>query len=183
MKGADSSMIPFLSKHTDHPYLEKTKKALDDFSNVGLRTLIFGCRFLTSAQYQHIEKLYTEAISSVDKKEKLKRLASLVESDLVLLGCTAIKDHLQDKVPEAITRFIEARIKVWMITGDKLLTAESIAHSAGIFQSDMKIFYLDYCTKDTFLPAVLNLKKKMQRVTTSDKRGIIIDVSMNSRPE
>jgi phospholipid-transporting ATPase len=181
IKGADSSMIPCLTNHTDHPYLDKANKALDDFSSVGLRTLVFGCRYLTSKQFKQIQEKYTEAIKSVDKNAKLKILASFVETDMVLLGCTAIKDHLQEKVREAITRFIEAKIKVWMITGDKLQTAESIAHSAGIFQPEMEVFTLDQCTKETFPKAVIEMKKKLQRAVHAQKRAILLDVSMNSR--
>lgn len=181
VKGADSSMFPFLSQMADHPYLEKTQKALDDFSSVGLRTLVFACRYLTEKQFRHIQELYTDAISSVDKKSKLKSLAVLIESDMILLGCTAIRDHLQEKVPESITRFLEARIKVWMITGDKLQTAESIAHSAGIFQSNMEVITLGTCTKDTFPRAVLEMKKNLQKAVKAKKRGILIDVSMSSR--
>lgn len=180
VKGADSSIMPYLTSHTDHPYLEKAQRALDDFSSVGLRTLVFGCRFFTETQFRKIEAQYNDAVTSENKKEKMKALAYKVETDLVLLGCTAIRDHLQDKVPESIIRFLQAKIKVWMITGDKLQTAESIAYSAGIFQPDMEVFSLDACNKATFHKAVFKLRKKMQLAVNVKKRGIIIDISMNN---
>ena len=46
-----------------------------------------------------------------------------------MVGITAIEDRLQDGVPLAIHRFLNAGIKVWMLTGDKLETAENIAKS------------------------------------------------------
>lgn len=52
-----------------------------------------------------------------------------MERDLLLIGCTAVEDKLQDKVPEVIANLIEANIKVWMLTGDKLETAENIGFS------------------------------------------------------
>lgn len=175
-------MIPLLTTHAEHPYLERAQKAMDDFSSVGLRTLVFGCRVLSEKQMAHITKMYQEALNSVDKKQKMNSLALKVEKELVLLGCTAILDHLQEKVPESITRFGQAGIKVWMITGDKLQTAESIAFSAGIFNSSMDVFVLENCTKDTFPKAVINLKRQMQKSSSDNKKGIVIDISNTSSP-
>ena len=61
-------------------------------------------------------------------------IADKVESDLVLLGCTAVEDKLQDNVPSVIADLIEANIKVWMLTGDKLETAENIGYSCKLVQ-------------------------------------------------
>lgn len=49
-----------------------------------------------------------------------------IESGLYILGVSALEDKLQDDVPEVIHDFREAGIHVWMITGDKLETAENI---------------------------------------------------------
>lgn len=38
---------------------------------------------------------------------------------LKLLGATAIEDKLQDGVPETITTLNKAKIKIWVLTGDK----------------------------------------------------------------
>jgi P-type E1-E2 ATPase len=37
-----------------------------------------------------------------------------------LIGATAVEDRLQDNVPDTIRDLIQANIKVWMLTGDKL---------------------------------------------------------------
>lgn len=42
-----------------------------------------------------------------------------IETDLVLVGATAIEDKLQDGVPEAIANLAQANIKIWVLTGDK----------------------------------------------------------------
>lgn len=183
IKGADCSILPLLTDKAPHPYQAATETALHDFSSVGLRTLVFGCRYFTETQYKEIEKLYSAAVVSMEKKQKLKQLMVKVEKDLVLLGCSAIKDHLQEKVPESITRFIQANIKVWMITGDKSQTAESIAYSAGIFQSDMEVFRLESTTKEEFPKACLRLKRLYQKSKPAVKKGILLDISMNSRLE
>ena len=109
-----------------------------------------------------------------------RSLAMKVEKELVLLGCTAILDNLQEKVPESIARFGQAGIKVWMITGDKLQTAESIAYSAGIFNSEMDVFVLKNCTRDTFSDAVFKIKREMQKTSNNKRKGIVIDISNTS---
>ena len=56
-----------------------------------------------------------------------------IESNLELIGVTAIEDKLQDEVPESIAKMISAGVKVWMITGDKQETAINIAVSCRLF--------------------------------------------------
>lgn len=51
------------------------------------------------------------------------------ERGIVLLGATAVEDRLQDNVPETIKDLQDAGIKIWMLTGDKLETAENIGYS------------------------------------------------------
>lgn len=41
-----------------------------------------------------------------------------------------------------IANFIEANIKVWMLTGDKLETAENIGFSCKLIQKEYKKIYL-----------------------------------------
>lgn len=174
-------MLPLLSSDLDHPYLGKTERILEDLSCVGLRTLVFGMRVLSEDQMNAIMTAYKDAISSLDKKEKLRNLCYAVEKDIMLLGITAIKDHLQEKVNESINRFIEANIKVWMITGDKMQTAESIAFSAGLFHSNMKTFTVNEGSEDAFPKQAIDLKRRMQRVRGNTKKGILVDISIISR--
>lgn len=174
-------MLPLLSSDLDHPYLGKTERILEDLSCVGLRTLVFGMRVLSEDQMNAIMTAYKDAISSLDKKDKLRNLCCAVEKDIMLLGITAIKDHLQEKVNESINRFIEANIKVWMITGDKMQTAESIAFSAGLFHSNMKTFTVNEGSEDAFPKQAIDLKRRMQRVRGNTKKGILVDISIISR--
>lgn len=46
---------------------------------------------------------------------------------------------LQDGVPEAIEALVRAGIKVWVLTGDKVETAISIALSCRLFTEDMAL--------------------------------------------
>ncbi len=63
-----------------------------------------------------------------------------LETDLFLLGASALEDKLQEGVPEAIEEFQNAGIKVWMLTGDKMETAENIGFSSKMFNEKMYIF-------------------------------------------
>jgi magnesium-transporting ATPase (P-type) len=49
-----------------------------------------------------------------------------------LLAVTAVEDLLQDDVKTCIEDFRRAKISVWMLTGDKGLTAEEIGVACGL---------------------------------------------------
>lgn len=51
-------------------------------------------------------------------------------------------------MPEAIEDFNNAGIKVWMLTGDKLETAENIGFSSKMFNEKMYIFKLQTKSKN-----------------------------------
>lgn len=55
-----------------------------------------------------------------------------MERNLKLLGATVIEDRLQDLVPETLSKLLQADIKVVMLTGDKLETAENIGKSCNL---------------------------------------------------
>ena len=55
-----------------------------------------------------------------------------VESDITLLGASGIEDLLQEDVSQCVRDFRQAGMKVWMLTGDKGLTAKQIGYSCGI---------------------------------------------------
>jgi magnesium-transporting ATPase (P-type) len=90
---------------------------------------------------------------SADPKTDIANLAEDVEKNLTLIGCSAVEDKLQDEVPETIRDFIKASkslliksnpqdIKVWMLTGDKLETAENIGYSCRLIQADFKTMFI-----------------------------------------
>lgn len=63
-----------------------------------------------------------------------------MENELFLLGATALEDKLQEGVPETIEEFHQAGIKVWMLTGDKMETAENIGFSSKMLNEKMYVF-------------------------------------------
>lgn len=60
-----------------------------------------------------------------------------------MIGATAVLDRLQDEVPETIRDLIKANIKIWMLTGDKMETAENIAKSCNLIQHNFEILRYD----------------------------------------
>ena len=83
---------------------------------------------------------------------------SKLESNLTLLGATAVEDKLQDEVPEVINDLQAANIKVWMLTGDKLETAENIARSCKLIKPGFVVYRLKdkkdvakYCSNEFVL--------------------------------
>ncbi|RVW14775.1 Phospholipid-transporting ATPase 3 [Vitis vinifera] len=69
-------------------------------------------------------------------------VAELIEKDLVLIGCTAIEDKLQEGVPSCIETLSRAGIKIWVLTGDKMETAINIAYACNLINNDMKQFII-----------------------------------------
>lgn len=64
----------------------------------------------------------------------------ILESDMELIGMTAIKDKLQEDVNETVDFLKEAGIKVWVITGDKVETAVNVCRQAELI--DDKTTYI-----------------------------------------
>ena len=108
-------------------------------------------------------------------------MAERVEKDLVLLGCTAIEDNLQEKVQESIQKFLEANIKVWMITGDKFETADNIAACAGLTDQNTFIYRLKHESEEEFPKKIKEMKRLIQQQKPGTRRAIIMDTTRNSR--
>lgn len=63
-----------------------------------------------------------KALSPEDANPEIE--ADKIEQKYQVLGITGVEDLLQDNVKECIEDFMEADIKVWMLTGDKGATAK-----------------------------------------------------------
>lgn len=134
-KGADTILQPRL---LPSQYWDKTWKHLEDFANEGLRTLVLAERELSENEYWTWNEHYSDAIRDIHNREqKMAEVGEMIESNLELVGATAIEDMLQDKVPETIKTLREAGIKLWVLTGDKIETAINIAFSCNLITHDM----------------------------------------------
>jgi magnesium-transporting ATPase (P-type) len=71
-----------------------------------------------------------------------------VESDLEIVGATAIEDALQDECRETISIVREAGINLWVLTGDKIETALNIGYSVNIIDKKMTLYRHRKPTRD-----------------------------------
>ena len=141
-KGADSVIFERLGDGNGD--LKKTtREHLEQFGSAGLRTLCLAYRDLSTDMYEHWNEKFIQAKSSLrDREKKLDEVAELIEKDLVLIGCTAIEDKLQEGVPSCIETLSRAGIKIWVLTGDKMETAINIAYACNLINNDMKQFII-----------------------------------------
>jgi phospholipid-transporting ATPase len=78
----------------------------------------------------------------VDRAAKVDEVSEQVERDLLLLGCTAIEDKLQEGVPQCIRTLADAGIRLWVLTGDKMETAINIGYACSLITDSMTQFQL-----------------------------------------
>jgi magnesium-transporting ATPase (P-type) len=113
---------------------------LGEFATEGLRTLVLGVRFLTETDCAEWLELHKQAATSIkDRDEKLKAAALSIETNIHIVGATAIEDKLQDGVPDTIATLEKAGIKLWVLTGDKRETAIEIGYSTQVLTPKMHL--------------------------------------------
>ena len=175
IKGSDKKIFNSLNNYSKNNLYPKTKDHLDQFAKQGLRTLCYGFKKIPINEYTEWEKEYIETkYESMIKPESallLNVIINEMESNLVLLGVSALEDKLQDDVSKDIKRFIESGINFWMITGDKMDTAESIGYSCGIFSEDCEIYKIRDTTN------VKKVIKEMEKISEEIDR---IDSELNN---
>ena len=149
-KGADSEISKRLSKKSiESENYEIISNGLIEYSKRGLRTLMIAYRKIRDEDYDSWIKRLTEDEFNVENKQKIiERLYDIIENNLTLLGGTVVEDKLQDKVPETIKELRTAGIKIWVLTGDKLDTAENIGYSCNLLSKEQKLFILKNISQD-----------------------------------
>jgi phospholipid-translocating ATPase len=149
-KGADYIVAHRLRADTSMALREATQADINDFSRIGLRTLMLAHKRLTEEYYAAWAKRWHEARTRIDegREHALEELMSEIEQDLELVGCTAIEDALQERVPETIDYLLRANIRVWVITGDKQETAINIGYSSKLLKQDAPLVKLNSTTPE-----------------------------------
>jgi phospholipid-transporting ATPase len=133
IKGADSVMVP---RVVDRPSNAKMLDVMEEYAMDGLRTLCIGYRELSKEFAQDWVRRFKEASASLkDREQKLESLATEVETQIELLGVSAIEDKLQKNVGETIDSLRNAGMKVWMLTGDKIETAINIGYATSLINA------------------------------------------------
>ena len=141
IKGSDTKIYERLSfQSKSHENTVKTEKFLKNNAAKGLRTLCFAYRKISQDELNNFLLEFSQAKSYLNNRAKFVETAcDLVENNLTLLGCTAIEDRLQDKVPETIKNLQEAGIHFWMLTGDKVETAINIGYSSNLLHNSVDV--------------------------------------------
>ncbi|KAI8981510.1 hypothetical protein BDB01DRAFT_794396 [Pilobolus umbonatus] len=159
-KGADSVILERLEKNTQ--YVKQTLDHLENYACDGLRTLCFAMRIISEKEYAQWSIVYEKASTTlVNRADELDHAAEIIETNLTLLGATAIEDKLQDGVPETIHTLQEANIKIWVLTGDRQETAINIGYSCKLLTEDMDLII---CVEEDRESTQMFLEKKLEEI-------------------
>ncbi|XP_043913465.1 phospholipid-transporting ATPase IG isoform X2 [Protopterus annectens] len=143
-KGADSSIIPRVKQ--DH--VEEIKRHVERNALDGYRTLCVAYRELEQDEYNVMDSQLNEAKLALHERDrKMSEVYDTIETDMQLIGATAVEDKLQEQAAETIEALHEAGIKVWVLTGDKMETAKSTCYASRLFRNDTEL--LELTTKTT----------------------------------
>jgi phospholipid-transporting ATPase len=155
-KGSDERVMKLLaqspSEQENDPVMIETKQYLSAASSRGLRTLCMAMKVFSPEEFGKWKKEMDEVklmvpadkAEEVEKQRRIDQLFEVAENGLTYLGCTIVEDKLQENVENTIHNLEKAGVQVWMITGDKMETAESIGYSCKMFtKDDMKVFVID----------------------------------------
>ena len=167
-KGADSIIEERLSKNTSKSTLQQCKYYVNKFSALGFRTLFIAMKILSQEEYDKFNFALKEAQMALENKDqKVAKVYESIEKDLFLLGTTIVEDKLQDLVPETIRDLRLAKIKVWMLTGDKMNTAYNIGLSCNLISKNMKTFNI--CGKEK------KKNEKLEDINKEQREKVILD--------
>ena len=173
-----------LSESSLQKYGDITEHHLSQFASEGLRTLCCAVVEIDEKTYQEWNKKYliaskksitiyciyryNEALTmnvgpnGMSREEYIDEMKSKIESNLNLLGSTAIEDKLQDEVPETIDTLLRAGIHIWVLTGDKKETAINIGHSCKLLQSGMTHLIIEDDSLDNTRDSLHETQDKMK---------------------
>ncbi|KAE8678199.1 Aminophospholipid ATPase isoform 4 [Hibiscus syriacus] len=136
-KGADGAILPYAY---DGQQTRTFIEVVEQYAQLGLRTLCLAWRELKEDEYQEWSLMFKEASSTlVDREWRIAEVCQRLEHEFEVLGVTAIEDCLQDGVPETIETLRKAGINFWMLTGDKQNTAIEIALSCNFISPGRSI--------------------------------------------
>ena len=142
IKGSDSKIIEKINNYSKETILDITKEHIDNFARRGLRTLSYAFNIIPESKYNNWRDRYDEVKQNFTKDKEIleDELIEEIEKDCFLLGATALEDQMEDNVKKDIQEFIEAGINFWMLTGDKMETAESIGYAIKLLDSDTEVY-------------------------------------------
>ena len=165
-KGSDTKIFERINNYSIENILEKTKEHVDKFARSGLRILCYSYKKISENKFNDWFRKYNEMREYLkknnDKENEIENIIKEIEGNCFLLGATALEDQLQDNVRNDIQKFIEAGINFWMLTGDKMDTAESIGNSIKLFDSDTEVYKINGSNQKEIIERMKEIKKKIK---------------------
>jgi len=156
LKNKDTGKITFYLKGADMVMEERVASSsqklvvqdiCDTLAQEGLRTLVITQKSVTEEEFAKWKAKYDEASHALTQRtQKMQSVIETLENDMDLLGITGVEDKLQDNVANTLENMKNAGIKVWMLTGDKLETAITVATSAGLRLARQEMFIMKEVT-------------------------------------
>uniref|UniRef100_A0A670Z4S3 Phospholipid-transporting ATPase n=1 Tax=Pseudonaja textilis TaxID=8673 RepID=A0A670Z4S3_PSETE len=138
-KGADSSIFP----RVPEAEAQKTKVHVEQNAVDGYRTLCVAYKEISPAVYKVLEAQIKEATVALHNREaRMAKVFDDIEKDMRLIGSTAVEDKLQDFAAETIESLHAAGMKIWVLTGDKLETAQATCYASRLFHSNTELLLL-----------------------------------------
>lgn len=135
LKGADVVVSQLIQ------YSDWLQEQCDNMARTGLRTLVVARKILTHEQYTDFEMRYTQAkLNMTNRQQRMNEVLATLEKDLELLCVTGVEDRLQDFVPTTLKGLQDAGIRIWMLTGDKMETAISVAKLSQLVKKGQEIY-------------------------------------------
>lgn len=191
-KGADAIIFARMEKTDDNEasqLQEITRRHIDAYAEEGLRTLTIAIRELDPTYYEAWARRFHDAqnnLAEIDKRKKdmpnaIDECMDEVESELELLGATAIEDKLQSGVPDTIANLASAGIKIWVLTGDKEETAINIGFACQLLTNDMTVLVIS--AKHFPTPELLEAELMSQISTRSAEVHAYFESPVTSRGE
>ncbi|XP_044018116.1 probable phospholipid-transporting ATPase IA isoform X3 [Aphidius gifuensis] len=178
-KGADSIIYERLENidNNDDNFRQITLEHLELFASEGLRTLCFAYADIEERHYETWKEIYHKAsITMTNRELKIEEAANLIENKLILLGATAIEDHLQDQVPETLQALLQANINVWVLTGDKQETAINIGYSCKLITQTMPLIIINENSLDKTRDVIVQHCAEFgQDLRCQNDVGLVID--------
>ncbi|KAG5670176.1 hypothetical protein PVAND_000457 [Polypedilum vanderplanki] len=174
-KGAESHVLPLCSSKNSN-LLVQTQSHINEFAKQGLRTLAIARRKLTKTEFINFNNDLIEANSSLTNRVELVEMCQRkIETNLELLGSTAVEDALQDNVKDTLESLRFAGIKVWVLTGDKVETALNIALSCGHISETAGKYFITDCQNELQVNGHLELLEKELLMNSSSEFALLID--------
>ncbi|NXU48658.1 AT11C ATPase, partial [Turnix velox] len=175
-KGADSSIFPRVRQEE----IQQTKVHVDRNAMDGYRTLCVAFKELTQKEFDRIDRQLNEAKMALqDREEKMAKVFEDTETDMHLIGATAVEDRLQEQSAETIEALHAAGMKVWVLTGDKMETAKSTCYACRLFQTSTELLELTARTvgeserkEDRLHELLMDYHKKLVQDVPKNRGGL-----------